>query len=199
MDDLIPFASREYWLLLALVAFARGMDFLSTWFATPNLVLEGNPIAKKLGWRGGAALNAMICVAVALDPLVSIAISTTSLLVAARNFQSAWLMRTMGETGYRDWHIARIVEARVADYLLGLAGNTLPVAAVGVAVIYFCERLLIPSAIGIGIVVYAGAVAFYTLLAFWRIRRAAPRRIGITEIHFANGAISPKMEREATD
>ena len=29
------------------------MDFLSTWVATPNLVLEGNPIAKKLGWRWG--------------------------------------------------------------------------------------------------------------------------------------------------
>ena len=32
---------------------ARGMDFLSTWVATPNLVLEGNPIAKKLGWKMG--------------------------------------------------------------------------------------------------------------------------------------------------
>ena len=198
MDDLIPFASRDYWLLLLLVAFARGMDFLSTWFATPNLVLEGNPIAKKLGWRGGAVLNVVICFVVAREPMVCIAISTTSLLVSARNFQSAWLMRTLGEIAYRDWHIDRIVEARVAGYLLGLAGNTLPTAAVGVAVIYFCGQLLIPSAIGIGIVVYTMAVAFYTLLAFWRIRRAAPRRLDITQFPFANGAISPKMGREET-
>lgn len=196
MDDLIPFASREYWLLLTLVALARGLDFLSTWFATPNLVLEGNPLAKKLGWRGGAVLNVVICFVVAREPVITIAISTTSLLVAARNFQSAWLMRTMGEIGYRDWHISRIVEARAGDYLLALAGNTLPTAAVGFALIYFCERLLVPSAIGLGIVVYAVAVAFYTLLAFWRIRRSIPRRCGITEIQFANGAISPKMGRE---
>ncbi len=196
MDDFIPFASRVYWLLLLLVAFARGMDFLSTWFATPNLVLEGNPIAKKLGWRGGAVLNVAICFAAAFDPLIAIAVSTTSLLVAARNFQSAWLMRTLGETRYRDWHIARIMEAQVADYLLALAGNTLPTAAVGLAVICFCGQRLIPSAIGIGMVVYAGAVAFYTLLAFWRIRRSAPRRMDFPEIQFTNGAISPRMGRE---
>ena len=71
MDDLIPFASREYWLLLALVTFARGMDFLSTWFATPHLVLEGNPIAKKLGWRGGAVLNVAICFATTLGTFTS--------------------------------------------------------------------------------------------------------------------------------
>ncbi len=193
MDDLIPFASRDYWLLLALGAFARGLDFLSTWFATPNLVLEGNPIAKKLGWRGGAVLNVVICFVVARDPMVAIAISTTSLLVAARNFQSAWLMRAMGEEAYRDWHIDRIVGAHVGDYLLGLAGNTLPIATVGVAIIYFCDQLLIPSAIGIGIVVYSAAVAFYTLLAFWRIRRSASRWRNVTQIQFANGVISPKI------
>jgi hypothetical protein len=36
--------------LLLLVA-ARGMDLLSTWAGTPNLVLEDNPFAKKLGWK----------------------------------------------------------------------------------------------------------------------------------------------------
>ena len=50
MDDFIPFDSQEYFMLLALLLFARGMDFLSTWVATPHLVLEGNPIAK---WLGG--------------------------------------------------------------------------------------------------------------------------------------------------
>ena len=53
-DDLLPFASRGYCLMLALLLFARGMDFLSTWVATPNLVLEGNPLAKKMGWKLGA-------------------------------------------------------------------------------------------------------------------------------------------------
>ena len=65
MDDTVPFGSREYFLMLALLVFARGMDFLSTWIATPNLVLEGNPLAKKLGWRWGLLLNVVLVVVLA--------------------------------------------------------------------------------------------------------------------------------------
>jgi hypothetical protein len=202
MDDTLSFASRDYCLLLLLIAFSRGMDFLSTWVATPNLVLEGNPLAKKLGWRWGIPLNVAICFAVAFEPLIAIALSTTSLLVAARNFQSAWLMRSLGEEFYRDWHVARIQEASLTVYLLCLAGNTLLTAAVGAGLIYFSGQRWIPVAIGMGIVAYAAAVAFYTLLAVWRIRRSAPRglrRIGPAQIQFANGIVSRTMEPKETD
>jgi hypothetical protein len=177
MDDFAPFASRGYFLMLALLAFSRGMDFLSTWIATPNLVLEGNPLAKKLGWKWGVPLNIVICLTVALWPLSAIVVSTASVLVAARNFQSAWLMRSLGEEIYRHWHVARIQETRVTLYLFCLAGNTLLTAAVGAALIYFSEMRLVPFAIGMGMIAYAIAVAFYTLLAVWRIHRAARREV----------------------
>jgi hypothetical protein len=176
MSDLIPFASHEYCLLFLLLVFSRGMDFLSTWVATPNLVLEGNPVAKKLGWRWGILLNLAICFGVAFWPVTAIAISTTSVLVAARNFQSAWLMRSMGEEHYRDWHVARIQETRVTLYLFCLAANTLLTTGVGVAVIYFSGELEVPLAIGLGVIAYSIAVAFYTTLAVWRIRRALHHR-----------------------
>ena len=193
MEDFVPFASRAYCLLLLLLAFSRAMDFLSTWVATPNLVLEGNPIAKKLGWRWGIPLNLAICIGVAFWPLTAIAISTTSVLVAARNFQSAWLMRSLGEEFYRDWHVARIQETNLAVYLLCLAGNTLLTAAVGVAVIYYSGQRWIPAALGLGIVVYAVAVTFYTSLAVWRIRRRAVPDAKM-QIRFANAPISRSME-----
>jgi hypothetical protein len=101
--------------------------------------------------------------------------------VAARNFQSAWLMRSLGEEGYRDWHIERIQETRVTLYLFCLAGNTLLTAGVGAAVIYFSDLAVVPASIGIGIIGYAGAVAFYTLLGVWRLRRAAIRRARLAE------------------
>ncbi len=50
MEDFIPFGSRLYFFLLAFLLFARAKDFLSTWIATPNLLLEANPIARRLGW-----------------------------------------------------------------------------------------------------------------------------------------------------
>ena len=177
MEDAIPFASRLYGFCFVALFFSRGMDFLSTWVATPNLVLEGNPIAKKLGWRWGIPLNVAVCFGLAFWPASAIAVSTTSLLVAARNFQSAWLMRSMGEENYRDWHVERIQETRITLYLFCLAGNTLLTAAVGFAVIYFSGALLVPFAVGLGIVAYAAAVAFFTLLAAWRLRRFTARQM----------------------
>ena len=176
MDDTATFASRDYFLLLLLLAFARGMDFLSTWIATPNLVLEGNPLAKKLGWKWGLLLNLVLVGVLALWPLSAIVVVTASVLVAARNFQSAWLMHSLGEENYRRWYVERVQETRITLYLLCLAGNTLLTAAVGAALIYSSHLwLLWPFAIGMGMVAYAVAVAFYTLLAIWRIRRAAKK------------------------
>ncbi len=176
MDDTAPFASRDYFLLLLLLVFARGMDFLSTWIATPNLVLEGNPIAKKLGWRWGLLLNVVLVGVLALWPLSAIVVATASVLVAARNFQSAWLMHSLGEENYRRWHVERVQETRITLYLFCLAGNTLLTAGIGAALIYSSHlRLRLPFAIGMGMVAYAVAVAFYTLLAIWRIRRAAKK------------------------
>jgi len=175
MDDPVPFGSREYFLMLALLFFSRAMDFLSTWIATPNLVLEGNPLAKKLGWRWGLLLNVVMVTVLALWPLSAIVVATASVLVAARNFQSAWLMRSLGEDAYREWHVQRMRETRVTLYLFCLAGNTLLTAGVGAVLIYFSRMRLVPFAIGMGMVAYAIAVALYTLLAVWRIHRATKR------------------------
>jgi len=162
--------------MLALLVFSRGMDFLSTWVATPNLVLEGNPLAKRLGWKWGLAVNVVLCLVLAAWPLSAIVVATASVLVAARNFQSAWLMHSLGEEIYRQWYVERVRETRITLYLFCLAGNTLLTAGVGAALIYFSRlRWLVPFAIGMGMVAYAIAVAFYTLLALWRIRRAAKK------------------------
>lgn len=181
MEETVPFASKWYFLMFALLVFSRGMDFLSTWVATPNLVLEGNPIAKKLGWTWGLIVNVAVVVLLSLWPVAAIVVSTASVMVAARNFQSAWLMRTLGEDSYRDWHIERVRETRISVYLFCLFGNTLLTAGVGLGVIFFSrtesgEVALIPVAIGMGIVSYAVAVVFYTLLAIWRLRRTMGRQ-----------------------
>ena len=178
MDDTVPFGSQLYLLMLALLVFARGADFLSTWIATPNLLLEGNPIAKRLGWKWGAVMNVALVILLASWPLSAIVVATASVLVAARNFQSAWLMRLLGEHAYRDWHVQRMQETPISTYLFCLAGNTFLTAAVGLAVVYLSYRSRMPLAllgIGMGIVAYATAVLLYTLLAVWHTRRATMR------------------------
>ncbi len=173
MSEFVAFGSREYALLFTLLLVARGADFLSTWVATPNMVLEGNPIAKKLGWKWGIPLNCALCVGFSFWVLPAIVISTTSVLVAARNFQTAWLMRSYGEQLYREWHVERMQETSITLYLFCLFAQTALVGGVGGAVIYFAsERDQIVLAIGLGIIAYAIAVAFYTLLGTIRLRRS---------------------------
>jgi len=47
----MTFGDRDYLIILVALIGARLLDFASTWVATPNLLLEGNPIARRLGWR----------------------------------------------------------------------------------------------------------------------------------------------------
>ena len=180
--------------MFVLLLVSRGMDFLSTWVATPNMVLEGNPIAKKLGWKWGIPLNVALCFGFAFWPLPAIVISTTSVLVAARNFQSAWLMRSLGEQLYRDWHIERVQETSVTLYLFCLFAQTALTGGVGAAVIYFSDWRLVPLAIGLGIVAYALAVAFYTLLGIWRLRRSAIQAARLAQQQ--PRPIAPRRHRE---
>jgi hypothetical protein len=169
--DILPFASRAWFGLLALLFFARGMDFLSTWVATPNLVLEGNPLARKLGWKWGALVNVALCFTFAFWPPPAIIVITAGLLVAAHNFHSAWLMRAMGEAAYREWFSQRLSQTPLALYLACLLGETALTALPGAALIWWSPDDSVAFSIGCGLVAYAGIVLFYTSLSLWRLRR----------------------------
>ena len=171
MEDLVPFASSDYFITLGLLVFARGMDFLSTWFATPTLALEANPLAKRLGWKWGIAFNLLLCGALAHWPLPGLMVVTTSLLVAARNFKSAWLMRALGETGYAMLVCDAMSRSSRRSYLVSVLGETLLVGFVGGAVVASSVWPSVPLAVGMGMVAYAVAVAFYSLLGVWRMWR----------------------------
>src|SRR6185295_10784653 len=101
MEETAPFGSTAYLVTLSLLVFARGMDLLSTRIATPNLVLEANPIARRLGWTWGGLFNLLFAGLLACWPVPALVVVTTSLMVAGRNFKSAWLMRSLGEEGYQ--------------------------------------------------------------------------------------------------
>jgi hypothetical protein len=82
--------------LAALLLVARAGDIGSTYLATPRLVLEANPVARRLGWPFAVAT-----LLIALIPYYNTALGVLalvpSLLVASRNFGSIWMMRGLGE------------------------------------------------------------------------------------------------------
>jgi hypothetical protein len=171
MPETLPFASRGYFEMLALLLVARGLDFLSTWVATPTLVLEGNPIAKKMGWKLGGIFNLLICIGFAMWPLAAVIIATTGVMVAAHNFHAAWQMRSMGEYEYRLWFASQIYRTSMALYLTCLFCEAMLLSAVGVAIMWFSPNESVPFGIGVGIMAYAILVLFYTVLGVVRIRR----------------------------
>lgn len=161
-----------YWVVLSLLIIGRAADFLSTFIATPNLVLEANPIAKRLGWKGGAIVNGVLCGLFAFFPLPAIVITTASLLVASRNFQFAWLMRTLGEDGYRYWMAERMLETSLPLYLFCLGAQAIVFTGLGLALVLFSRYHLVPLGIGMGIIAYSMAVLLFTSLSVWRVRRS---------------------------
>lgn len=173
MPDTVAFGSQHYVVFLSLLVFSRAADFFSTWVATPNLVLEANPIARKLGWKWGIPVNGALCVGFALSPLPAIIISTTSLLVASRNFKDAWLMRVTGEHEYRNWMSDRMHETPFGLFLFCLFAQALLIAGIGAGLIAFSGDYLVPLGVGLGIVGYAVAILIYTLISVWRRRRPA--------------------------
>ena len=171
MEGPIPFGGPVYLVLLLILIAARGADFLSTWIATPNLVLEANPIARALRFRWGLPVNVVLCFLFAFWPLPAIIIATTSALVAARNFQVAWLMRSMGEYEYRHWMVERLEQTPITLFLGCLFGQTLLFTAVG-AILAACSRWqVVPFGIGMGFIAYAFTVLVFTLISLWRRRR----------------------------
>ena len=90
-------------------------------------------------------------------------------------------MRSLGEQLYRDWHIERVQETSVTLYLSCLFAQTALIAGVGGAVIFFSQQHLVQMAIGLGIIAYAVAVAFYTVLGIWRLRRATLRNAWLAQ------------------
>src|SRR5689334_18321814 len=113
MQEFVAFGSRDYLLMLLLLAFSRGMDLFSTWIGTPHLENEANPVARFLGWRWGILFCIALCFVMAFWPAPAIAFTTLGLLVASRNFQNAWLMRSFGEERYSAWRTARIRETPI--------------------------------------------------------------------------------------
>jgi len=122
----------------------------------------------------GIPLNVALCAGFARWPLIAIIIGTTSALVARAIFNSPGscvpTARRIIATGLSNaW-----MKPRPDFFCSCLFSQTLLTAAIGGVLMYWSGfDQEVPLGIGTGIVVYAVAVAIYTLIALCRNRRAA--------------------------
>jgi len=120
VDEWVKVGRFVWWAGCAAFVLGRGADMVSTWIATPRLELEGNPIARWVGWRWGLVLNLLF---VSCWPTLAVAPSPTGLLVVALNLQHAWVIRFVGESGCRCWLPAHIVRSKAGLVLFCFLGE----------------------------------------------------------------------------
>ncbi len=168
VDDWVAPGSLFWWVGCAGMALGRGADMASTWIATPRLQLEGNPIARWLGWRRGVVLNILLLPVVACWPMLAVSLTTTSCLVAARNLQQAWLIRSMGESKYRCWMAGRIVESSRGLVLSCYLGEGTLFGGVGLFLMLAGPLHAVSFGVGVGLAAYGLVVAVFTFWSLWR-------------------------------
>lgn len=158
-----------------LLLLARIGDIGSTYLATPKLLLESNPVARKLRWP-----FAVMTLGVALLPYfmlqAGIVILTASLLVTASNFGKVWFIRTLGEQAYYDFVAQMAARSRPIEPLLFTSLSALALALIGgLLMLFYPTESQAAYWIGYGFVIYAVVAVVYGCHGYWRMRRAGLR------------------------
>ena len=158
--------------LIALLFVARLGDIGSTWIATPNLKLESNPVVRRFRWW-----YAWATLLIAFVPLLSAGVGITllvaSLLVTSSNLSKGWLMRTLGEDGYLELMRQVAVRSSLPIALTFMLASAAAVGLLGWLALWASgggDNVVYWGATGI--LIYAGAMAFYGTISTVRLFRS---------------------------
>ena len=171
--------------LCALLLLSRIGDIGTTYLVTPNLILEANPIVRKLGWPF-ALLTLSACFLPYIYMPGAVSALVAFLLVSASNASKIWVARTIGEKAYAAFALDLARRSKLSHALLGLAAATFfVVLAGGTILLFYPSQDVWGFWLGLGVLIYAGAKGLYGTLATIRLfRRAALPLAG-------GGAIQP--------
>ena len=166
-------ASGRNWehVLVIVLLLGRLGDVGSTYLVTPTLRLEGNPIARKFGWR-----FALLTIAVCLLPYYSTALGMVAIVVSflatASNLSRGWIVRALGEAEY-----LRILQRAAAAstfreaiaFVLGSSG-TFALAGLVLLLISGGPEMW-PYWFALGVILHACAMAIFGCVSLRRLYR----------------------------
>jgi len=160
---------------LALLIFVgRTGDVLSTLYATPTMIMEANPLARRFKWPT-FILGYAFCVVPFFDVLLGVMVAVPFLLVTASNLSRAWMMRTLGEAEM-DALVLRTAgrsSLRMALGLVWLAGLFLLLPA-ALLMEVTDDPFAVYFALGLGLyaAIFAIHSTFFFVRTFRRVRSA---------------------------
>ena len=159
--------------LAGLILLARLGDLGSTYLATPRLVLEANPIVRRLRWPFGL-LTLLLAVVPYFNTAAAVLVLVPSLLVASRNFGYVWMMRGLGEDRMLALQVEVARRRRFSEafaYVCAEAGF-LAVAA-GLLMFFTEEPRSWPYVFALGVLIWAVALLVHRTAHLRRIFRMA--------------------------
>jgi hypothetical protein len=141
---------------------------------TPKLLLEANPIVRKLRWPY-AILTSGLCVVPYFNEAIGVALLVGSLLVTASNARQIWFARAIGEEAYAALRLELAKKTRMSHALAGALASSGFIALLGLTMLLFYPD---PSDdwgfwIGFGMLAEALVVGFYQSLSIVRLFRQA--------------------------
>jgi len=148
---------------------SRGLDFISTYMVTPNLKLEANLIAKKLGWRIMGILNLCLCFFSAYSLETTVIICTVSLLVTGNNFGRGLITRGLGEEKSRQIYNDALLNLSVSVILIFTLSYGFVYIILGIVILYFTNSSIVYH-IANGIIIFGIAVIVHMNISIFRKR-----------------------------
>lgn len=163
---ILTLSPLQYLINLAIAVTGRTLDLLSTWYLTPTLECELNPIAKRVGWKRWISLNLVLCAMFAFWLNPSIMLFVMGILAASHNLNQFWLAHMPRHS--KEWKTYGALAEKVNPEIAYISRIPYEIAmgVIGVIIIGLVglDVSKTMSWIGFALIGHAFAVIFYLCL-----------------------------------
>ena len=161
-------------ILAAMILAARAADIVSTYLATPTLLLESNPLLRKFRWPM-ALFSFITCVIPYFSIPAAIVVIVMSTLIAYSNSTRLWIIRAIGEDAYFNLMVTATAKAKVAETIAWMLLPALFISLLGVllVILYPDPNTQLGFFFALGIFMYTLVIAAYQPKNFFRLRALA--------------------------
>ena len=156
----------QYSINLAIAVLGRTLDLLTTWYVSPTLKFELNPIAKRAGWKRFILLNIVICVIFALWFNALLMLFVMSILAAANNLNQFWIMHITRKSKEPETFKELGKKANPKIAYISHISYEIAIGVIGAIIIYLVDLDISKtmSWIGFALISHAFFVMFYLRL-----------------------------------
>ena len=173
---MVELSSLNPWWGVLFASGGRALDVLSTWWVTPNLKLEGNPLVKTFGWKFAIIFSLLFPILGYASPALGIVIGSFSCVMAFSNMHSAFVTRHApnGESALLKLHVQAMHACSLTQFCLASFLLILPAFFLGLMILTGTgfSGSDCASYVGCGVLAWCVAVAQLRLRHWVRFQRA---------------------------